>query len=338
LAPFTDEKSIHSLNEDPVTTRVSGSSETQSVATISVHMDQDFDLESDVDMSGKTWAGASHWKFHKKLEPLAEQSKRGKKKVFFLDFNEVIDPEELKPPCKGSNKLSKATLTKFAADDSKYLLPDDLHFRPRHLQMLFNKNILVLLRFSSGPVAQVADLDIPSEVVGDIEDEKEPVGFEFAAFDSTHGANANESAFDADVTEVQTVNDGIIVRDGDTIDFSMGLIAEPTKVQKIDIGFARIAKKVDVRALKESLWQQISTGSQSVGSKPTFQQSISKLQGVVPPSTLENISVSYCFICLLHLANEKGLRLQPGQTKETSSLSAADVGFSTGDFTVLVKQ
>jgi condensin complex subunit 2 len=34
------------------------------------------------------------------------------------------------------------------------------------------------------------------------------------------------------------------------------------------------------------------------------------LQSVYPKKTLNDISTSYCFICLLHLANEKGLVIE----------------------------
>lgn len=30
---------------------------------------------------------------------------------------------------------------------------------------------------------------------------------------------------------------------------------------------------------------------------------------------MEEISTSFCFICLLHLANERGLKLDPGESK-----------------------
>lgn len=38
------------------------------------------------------------------------------------------------------------------------------------------------------------------------------------------------------------------------------------------------------------------------------------LQQVYPKQAMADISTSYCFICLLHLANEKGLKLsnEPG--------------------------
>ncbi|KAG6020680.1 hypothetical protein E4U41_002767, partial [Claviceps citrina] len=38
-----------------------------------------------------------------------------------------------------------------------------------------------------------------------------------------------------------------------------------------------------------------------------FTQLINGLQSVYPKPAMKDISTSYCFICLLHLANEKGL-------------------------------
>ena len=41
-----------------------------------------------------------------------------------------------------------------------------------------------------------------------------------------------------------------------------------------------------------------------------FSQVISGLQKSYPKDKMEEISTSFCFICLLHLANEQGLKLQ----------------------------
>jgi condensin complex subunit 2 len=37
---------------------------------------------------------------------------------------------------------------------------------------------------------------------------------------------------------------------------------------------------------------------------------INNLQAVYPKQAMADISTSYCFICVLHLANEKGLVIQ----------------------------
>ncbi len=45
-----------------------------------------------------------------------------------------------------------------------------------------------------------------------------------------------------------------------------------------------------------------------------FTSIMNNLQQVYPAQAMADISTSYCFICLLHLANEKGLKIdnQPG--------------------------
>ena len=40
-----------------------------------------------------------------------------------------------------------------------------------------------------------------------------------------------------------------------------------------------------------------------------FTQVMKDLQKVYPPKAMADISTSYCFICLLHLANDKGLEI-----------------------------
>lgn len=37
---------------------------------------------------------------------------------------------------------------------------------------------------------------------------------------------------------------------------------------------------------------------------------MNELQSVYPTKTMNDISTSFCFICLLHLANEKGLTIE----------------------------
>lgn len=41
-----------------------------------------------------------------------------------------------------------------------------------------------------------------------------------------------------------------------------------------------------------------------------FTSVMQNLQGVYPKQAMNDISTSYCFICLLHLANEKGLVIE----------------------------
>jgi condensin complex subunit 2 len=44
-----------------------------------------------------------------------------------------------------------------------------------------------------------------------------------------------------------------------------------------------------------------------------FTSVVAGLQNSYPKEKMEEISTSFCFICLLHLANEKGLRLESAE-------------------------
>jgi len=52
----------------------------------------------------------------------------------------------------------------------------------------------------------------------------------------------------------------------------------------------------------------------------TFTDVVNSLQAVYPKQTLADISTSYCFICLLHLANEQGLVIENQETFENLTI------------------
>ena len=70
--------------------------------------------------------------------------------------------------------------------------------------------------------------------------------------------------------------------------------------------------QVDVRALKQTLWHGI--GALQEASHPpcdslSFQDILTGIAADNPAGRLEDLSVHLCFICVLHLANENGLRV-----------------------------
>jgi condensin complex subunit 2 len=44
-----------------------------------------------------------------------------------------------------------------------------------------------------------------------------------------------------------------------------------------------------------------------------FDSVLQGLENEYPVDKLSDISTSFCFICLLHLANERGLKIEPGK-------------------------
>lgn len=112
------------------------------------------------------------------------------------------------------------------------------------------------------------------------------------------------------------------------IDFNKNLVSAPKFTYAQQLNYARVAKRVDVAKLKSTLWNEFleesqkkskTTKNSSVDSKDnttctnnsyTFSSLMNNLSKTYPSEALADVSVPYCFICLLHLANEKNLEIQ----------------------------
>lgn len=116
--------------------------------------------------------------------------------------------------------------------------------------------------------------------------------------------------------------------------FGHTLVTSTRRIRPEYVNYARKATKVDVRRLKQEIWKGMAfdqleippkerTSTSSTPATPSeadekprspddgptlnFTQVMNGLQSAYPKSAMKDISTSYCFICLLHLANEKGL-------------------------------
>ncbi|PHH91817.1 hypothetical protein CDD83_10166 [Cordyceps sp. RAO-2017] len=133
--------------------------------------------------------------------------------------------------------------------------------------------------------------------------------------------------------------------------FGTTLVTQTRRVRPEYVQYARKAKKVDVRRLKEEIWKglgldKLEDPATDAGRLPTppepaeheqqqqqqqqqqgraepalkFSEVMRGLQSVYPKTAMADISTSYCFICLLHLANEKGLVIE-----KTAELTELDI-------------
>ena len=59
----------------------------------------------------------------------------------------------------------------------------------------------------------------------------------------------------------------------------------------------------------------------SEGELLPFQAVVDKLHERMPPAKLSELSISYCFYCVLDLANKKGLEIVAGEFGDLESLS-----------------
>lgn len=99
--------------------------------------------------------------------------------------------------------------------------------------------------------------------------------------------------------------------------FTQGTTIEPRKLSRPEyVKYARVAKRVDVKLLKENLWKAMhfENDGQVEESQSPAEKKLSEvaqsLKSVYNPKQMSDISTSFCFICMLHLANEQGLELE----------------------------
>lgn len=139
---------------------------------------------------------------------------------------------------------------------------------------------------------------------------------------------------DLDLTaHPQTTQENGHTPDGPRLDITTygdsNLLAEPQKVNKIEIQYAKTAKKMDMKKLKQSMWNLLTEisrteadtkanhndpGKEEAPAEVAGEKMLSgltqNLQRSLPPLMAQNLSIPLAFACLLHLANEKNLKLE----------------------------
>ncbi|OBA29024.1 barren [Hanseniaspora valbyensis NRRL Y-1626] len=76
------------------------------------------------------------------------------------------------------------------------------------------------------------------------------------------------------------------------------------------VNYSRVAKKVDIKKLKDNLWRCIESQLMHIQEEEVkelkFTKLIQQLKTLYTFESIKDLSTSFCFICLLHLANEHG--------------------------------
>ncbi|NXB89332.1 CND2 protein, partial [Vidua chalybeata] len=293
------------------------------------------------------WAGPEHWRFRPRQPrespgPEKDSRQRIPRKVFELDFQEDIDFQAHFHKTKASTTLAKSILE--SQNSRSTTLPADFSYDPQNLRQLFLKPLLKLSP-SSDPVgaldseAGIEDYDYnnpndtsnfcPALQVPDSDDDPDPTEFlgQAELFPLPDHPEAPEGS---------GINGGNVPGCKE-----LELIDEPHKIQKISIQYARTAKRMDMRRLKRNMWELL-TGQEEVGKgnshwefcRGSFPHSWLlwhswalipiPLFRRLPPAMATNLSVPLAFVCLLHLANEKNLRLESTEDLSDILVKAGD--------------
>lgn len=304
----------------------------------------------DSKLQRNNWAGPEHWKIQrphfKRLPttPLGTEKPRAAKKEFSLDFYAPsVDIASIFVKANPATiTLSRSALDERNAKDN--LLPEDLHFSSAELLRLFTNPSWVIGRKRRAVSATTRSMRAPAEPLQttpleprpDLEPEEveasywaDPQNLDLgAAIPDAAGKDEHVPAFgDLDdqydypaeppLPEMMGMPGLPAAEEGTTT----GLVATfrpTTTIPALD--YARRAKKVDVQELKRALWAELEQdlavpspkGGQGGTSGPTtFSSLVRGLESsTLPKEMLSEVSVPYCFICLLHLANEHNLELR----------------------------
>ncbi|KAL8694156.1 MAG: hypothetical protein Q9218_001153 [Villophora microphyllina] len=319
----------------------------------------------------KNWAGPEHWRIRRikdVTKPVSAPTRRKEKEPFEIDFLSPLNQnqaEMIYTPATSNSAISMPKAQRISK--TRNLLPDDKHFNSRQLLRLFLKPKARMGSRRSG-IGSRRTYGAPQEEPipeGDIDeaywarkenaiqqatpDEDVPQGNYDANFFQDDGlpapggppeddddfADARE-AFSPDVEGAQGAGsqgmDAILNAKGSQEGaFGTQLVTQSRRLRPEYVQYARVAKKVDVRRLKDEMWKGIGfeknpstqaatlleTPPQTEQNTLKFTSVMNGLQQVYPKQAMADISTSYCFICLLHLANEKGLQIsnEPGLTE-----------------------
>lgn len=315
-------------------------------------MDQDLMAYFDEKMK-TNWRGPEHWrvtalKQAKKLDkpsgtPQPEPVKRKRKEKIIVDFFEEDDGdilEDLFQKHKNQFQISKRPEERKSED--LHILPDDIKFNLQRLVNLFIKPAYSIVTFSRRmkPLLVTDDDEESNRIYTDenyfagkyMEKEKEreeeerqerlAASFhqaEMEDYDNYGGIDFNDvlgGADDvADSEEKEEVGSQFV---------TSGRKARPEYVN-----FSRVAKRVDVKLLKDNLWKSIKTELLSsrgadedktdetkAEETRTFRGVVDVIGGMYRPEEKKELSTSFCFICLLHLANEHGLSIESTETQD----------------------
>ncbi|ORY82924.1 condensin complex subunit 2/barren [Leucosporidium creatinivorum] len=250
--------------------------------------------------------------------------------------------------------------SKAVGKEENYTLPDDHQFNSQILLRLFLKPKTALKMRRRGPPqgqAEGAEIDAQywaqagAHGEGDMGgmdpldqrfgDDDGFGGDDYAVPFDTQMLNADDDDLpyfnedDEDEPDIANLGSGDGPSTGATEeepeDMLLATQGQLKRVRPENINYAKRAKRVDVKKLKDSIWKELEdvtipvkefptapayhpTPSSPSSSTPSAPESlvpvVSGLRKLYPADKMAEISTSFCFICLLHLANEKGLRIQ----------------------------
>lgn len=315
------------------------------------------------------WRGPEHWKvanIRKKMDGIPGQAQSlnlnlglangvtakaaEKKKNLEIDFFQQQDDEmEEKLFELPKNILSTTLKPEQRVNENHNRLPEDIQYNSLRLTNLFLKKQNSVMQFVRKEKKQGSDVltdenffseqykEAENEQQNEARNDEKDNPFYDDGDDDYGGIDFNDA-----INLPQGHDEGDIKKENTPE--TQQLIGGGRKGRPEYVNFSRIAKRVDVRLLKDNLWRAIKKESPEEGkttgkeeeeeedktkseneneneTKPDldletekedikqFSDVISSIGGMYASEQKKDLSTSFCFICLLHLANEHGLSI-----------------------------
>ncbi|KYN31089.1 Condensin complex subunit 2 [Trachymyrmex septentrionalis] len=267
------------------------------------------------------WAGPSHWKFWNFMKSPAvdrgakvacmQAKTKEKRKQFQLLYDEARDIIDAKFASKSHTVKLHAKTAKAEWSAENLTLPEDVHYDITQGSKLYMYKKLTIKESSEKENAvNVADVSD-----GERYDYNNPND----TLEYCPNVEHNEDYDDYGREDGNFDDSAVMDNQGLTGD---NLVAAPKLINKISIAYCLKAKKIDMRQLKKSIWtclkstnnNETNTG-QTVDVTDTMKESkqfsdvYKALPKLLTKSNAEALSVPISFISMLHLANEKELKI-----------------------------
>jgi condensin complex subunit 2 len=347
----TDEASNGSSSQKDTASQKQSTGLLQMMESDDVDLGNEYAFINSDKIKGNSWAGVDHWTFSKSKAKKSKSKTTSKKKKSTKTIDFLTEPDEVdvkkafevdKTDKKSSISMADRTLKQ--QEKKNNLLPEDVHYDITSLEQPFNlpnMNKKRKLEQSLDTSAAAIQTTIQKESTEQIATNETEATYP-PAYDDDMGFGGGGLFDDDDDHEPlpftqsedqqqqqlnETMDENAILPQpfDEPLDI-MKMIEAPAMVGRSNIRYATRAKKVDVKALKDHIWSDISKQQEQnedaesedpksfSGVVSGVFETVSKKSTTAPQSTrvksgFEEANVPFCFICLLHLANEQGLEI-----------------------------
>lgn len=319
-----DDNNVHACHQEAATRRNENIIDMRSVQISTTNTSEYSFLQPHMNLH---WAGPSHWKFRNFARPSSDiagtkvvgacmQAPLRKKRQIELSYNENSDVIDAKFALSQSNKLqAKTAKSEWNAED--LMLPEDVHYDIAQMIKLYlnPRQILKPPNGEKNDSNAVATMDVSYNEKYDYNNPNDTLEY----CPDTNNDNDYE---DGGKDDCNFEDDAIALASQNFI--GDNLVAAPKLANKIPITYCLKAKKIDMRQLKKAIWKLCTndnvdltninevdnSGTSVMKESKQFSNIYKMLPKLLTKTNIEALSVPISFISLLHLANEKMLKIE----------------------------